>query len=460
LRLLDRDERIAEISRESRRPPGFVRVEAGEREGAAGVPQLVGVVTTRLELESGSQRVAADGDVEVLVHLDQARAARPGELRAAAVERVQHEDCGLGAERREADVVAPPLHAQLVVHRLADRSGEGGAQHVLGPGLCVRALRQVEVADAQVLEVGAVALKFGAEHLRPCQLMLEARGEIQRFVRFPDRSVDQAGGHRGDDRLGVVGVDAVGGERQRRALLPERAVHVEAIALEVLVALGRREGVAGVQRVVAETHVRRAAPAVEPGLRGDVDRDHARFVGVGGEHVPAEANLLNLTLRRQLAAAEPVDAKHRARSRQVFEHLLHFVGVVGQLVDLLGAEHRCERIAARIAPALARIAADVDSGRQPGERELDVAPVVAGADAIVADVGRLEARRLHVNGEAPRRQRRERDVAARPGLERDVTRREHHARADDHRPGLIEHRHSQRPFRARLRGRDCRQTRE
>ena len=74
----------------------------------------------------------------------------------------------------------------------------------------------------------------------------------------------------------------------------------------------------------------------------------------------------------------------------VAQHLLHLVGIVGQLVDLLLAEHGGERVAARIARALARVAADLHGFRELRDRQLDLAPVLAGAHADVADVGRLE----------------------------------------------------------------------
>ncbi len=152
---------------------------------------------------------------------------------------------------------------------------------------------------------------------------------------FRTESVDVTGRQRGDDGLRVERVRAVDGEGQRCVFLPERAVQAEAVALAFLLPLDRREGVAGIQRVPAEPEAGRSPPVVQSRTRGDVDRHESRLVHVGGEHVAAESNLLNLALRRQPAAAEPVDAKHGTRPADVAQRLFHLVGIVGELVDLL-----------------------------------------------------------------------------------------------------------------------------
>src|SRR6185295_20418904 len=88
--------------------------------------------------------------------------------------------------------------------------------------------------------------------------------------------------------------------------------------------------------------------------------------------------------------------------------------------DLLLAEHGGERVAARVAGALARIAADLHGLRELCDRQLHLAPVPAGPHADIADVRGLEARRLDMDGVAPRLKRVEGGVAARAGLERRV----------------------------------------
>ena len=61
--------------------------------------------------------------------------------------------------------------------RLADRAGDRSAQDVLGARLAVAALGQIVVADAEILEAQVIALRFGAQHLRLGQRVLEARAD-------------------------------------------------------------------------------------------------------------------------------------------------------------------------------------------------------------------------------------------------------------------------------------------
>jgi hypothetical protein len=68
-----------------------------------------------------------------------------------------------------------------------------------------------------------------------------------------------------------------------------------------------------VQRFVAEAEVGHAAPAAHAGLGDHFDPDHSGLVILRRERVGVEADLLNLILRRQPAAAEAVDEDLRAR---------------------------------------------------------------------------------------------------------------------------------------------------
>jgi hypothetical protein len=189
-------------------------------------------------------------------------------------------------------------------------------------------------------------------------------------------------------------------------------------------------------------------------------------VRVGGEHVAAEADLLDLVFRRQTAAAEAVDAQHGAGARHVAEGLFHFVRIVGQFVDLRLVEHRGERIAAWVAGALARVAPDLHGFGELRNLQLRLAAVVAGAQPDVAQVERLEAGRLHVNCVAARFEGGERRVAACARVERQPRRGtlapalslpERHAGADDDRAARIDDRNPQRGIGRRLRERRERQ---
>ena len=442
LGLRDRDARIANVARERRRLAERARVEAGEREGAGRVPQLARSIAAGLELQPRAYGVSAGRDVEVVVQLEEIEAAASRNLGAAAVERVQDEHGRRRAQRREREVVGAPLHAQIVEERLAHRAGERSAEHVLVARLAVGALGQIEIADAEIVRRGVAALEFGAEHLRVREHVLDAQRGVQRVVRLANRVGEEAGRQRGHDRLRIERVDALDRDRHRRVLFPERARQREAVALVPFVAFHGSEGVARVQRRVAKTDVGRSAPAVEARLGRDVDEHEAELVRVGGEHVSAEANLLDLVFLRQLAASESVDPHHGAGARHVAQHLLHLVGIVGQLVDLGLAEHRRKRVAARVAGARARVAADLHRLRKLRDRKLHLAAVVAAAHADVSDCGRLEPRRFDANCVAARIERSERRLAAAPGIARHV--RDGHVRADDDRAARVEDRHAQR----------------
>src|SRR5262249_14779988 len=65
LALRDRHVRVADIPGERRGPPSGVRVEAGKRERAGGVPQLARAVAAGVELHAGADGVAAGRYVEV-----------------------------------------------------------------------------------------------------------------------------------------------------------------------------------------------------------------------------------------------------------------------------------------------------------------------------------------------------------------------------------------------------------
>ena len=78
-----------------------------------------------------------------------------------------------------------------------------------------------------------------------------------------------------------------------------------------------------------------AAPVAHARLGDDLDAHHAGFVILGGERVGVEADLLDLILRRQPAAAESVDEDLRARPGHLRQLLRHLVGIVRQRVDVV-----------------------------------------------------------------------------------------------------------------------------
>ena len=100
LRVRVLDQRIAAALGVSRRPSGVEVVEAGERERAAHVAGVVAAVAAGLEQEAGARRVPADGVVEVGGELEVGARASAGDLRAAGVERVEHEQRRLVGDAR------------------------------------------------------------------------------------------------------------------------------------------------------------------------------------------------------------------------------------------------------------------------------------------------------------------------------------------------------------------------
>ena len=73
---------------------------------------------------------------------------------------------------------------------------------------------------------------------------------------------------------------------------------------------------------------------------------------LGRERVAVEANLLDLVLRRQAAAAEAVDEDLRAGPGHLRQLLGHLVGIVGERVDFVGREGLGEAVVAAIVRGL------------------------------------------------------------------------------------------------------------
>ena len=73
---------------------------------------------------------------------------------------------------------------------------------------------------------------------------------------------------------------------------------------------------------------------------------------LGRERVGVEADLLNLILRRQAAAAEAVDEDLRAGSGHAHQLLGHLVRIVGQRIDLVLRQRLREAVVAAIGGAL------------------------------------------------------------------------------------------------------------
>ena len=122
----------------------------------------------------------------------------------------------------------------------------------------------------------------------------------------------------------------------------------------------RLEHLPPVQRLVTEAEVEGAMPRIDAGFGRNIDQPKTCVVSLGCIWIHAKANLANLRLGRQLAAAKSVDADLRARSGKLVYRVLKFFRIVWQLRDLLGGQDVGERRALRIGIAYLRFLLDVD----------------------------------------------------------------------------------------------------
>ena len=117
----------------------------------------------------------------------------------------------------------------------------------------------------------------------------------------------------------------------------------------------RRERISRVEGLVSKGEVRRAPKGSGAGTGHDVHEHEASAVVLRRERIATEADAADLRFRRQLAAAKTVDADHGTWPRHLLEGGLHFVGIVGERVDLILREHGCECAAPGIECALAPV---------------------------------------------------------------------------------------------------------
>src|SRR5258706_154832 len=82
----------------------------------------------------------------------------------------------------------PPadVEPEFVEERSPDRSGRRQTKDILGAGLAVRAIGEIEIAGAEIVPERVIALEFTAQHLRRGQRMLHTRRHVERVVRLLD----------------------------------------------------------------------------------------------------------------------------------------------------------------------------------------------------------------------------------------------------------------------------------
>ena len=216
-------------------------------------------------------------------------------------------------------------------------------------------------------------------------------------------------------RVGRIAVEV---DRERAAILDQRAAEVAAPVPALRRALFLHQWILAVHRAVVETQPRRRAQRPDARLRDDVDVQPAGAVVLGRELIAGDADHLDLRLRRQLLSLEAVDADGGSDARHVLELPLQLVGIFGQRLDLLARERGAERQRA-IGRGLLPIASDGDGVLHLSQRQDQDVFVVAGADPHVADQPEIESGELALNR-----------VPARPEL---VERREANVRRLDRR---------------------------
>ncbi len=395
--------------------------------------------------------------IDVGCELEVVRDAAAANLRAPARERAEHGERWRVGERRGVERLVPRLESGLDESLSPERPAHGGSEQVLFRAPRIPARRQVEVADAEVVDVDGAALIGGLERERLRQGVIDSGGEVGAIGRTPDRLPNRASRNRREDGLRVVGVSAVARERERRAVLEDRPVQREAVVLLLFGAQRGGEGVPRVERFVPEREVGRASQGSGAGAGRDVDEHEPAAVVFRRERVAPEPDAANLGLRRQLPAAETVDPDHRARARHLFQRGLHLIGIVRERLDLIPREHARKRATAWIERALASVLPDLDVLRMTGDGQAELPSRRAGAEPQVLDLSRLESRELTSDDVASEWQGSEHGLAAvvcrqLAGRARGIDWLQRDARGRNDGAALIEHGDPQRRVLRRLRG--------
>src|SRR5262249_13746131 len=204
LDLIKIDSARARSPPESRGPSRAETLEAGEDESAVLIAEIGRVVTRRFKLKARAHAVFFERQVDVVGEFKLARAARTGDLRAAARERAQDLDGGHVRQRRDLHVLPDRLKTNLVEELFADRAGIGEAQYVFGRIGRVPPLREIEIAHAVVVAPRGVALIFDARGVGRRQQVFDARVQIERSPWLPDRVVEKAVGQGRVDSFRLV----------------------------------------------------------------------------------------------------------------------------------------------------------------------------------------------------------------------------------------------------------------
>ena len=182
------------------------------------------------------------------------------------------------------------LHPRFGEHIPAERTALRQPQQTIVRGTCVRALGQVESSNAEILLIVSIPLERQPKSVSLRERVIDASIEVH-AIRWPTHiRADRAVRSGSIDVCRVVEGRPARRQRERRALLDQRATQIESVLLCLLWPLLVHERVPRVEHIVAKREVEPTAQRPHAGLRGDIDEDHAAAVVLCSKHVAGESN--------------------------------------------------------------------------------------------------------------------------------------------------------------------------
>ncbi len=231
---------------------------------------------------------------------------------------------------------------------------------MIGSGLRIGFRQQTVIADAFVVSRVAPILIAKHQRVLRVQRQIQTRAYVGAGLRRQHGLTD---GFRHKTRVQRGRVD-------ERILVDRTPLHVEAkrglplhqrpadVQTKELLLVRRAFGLfqkraARIQTLVVELREELAANVVAAGARQNLDAPEARAVVFGRERIRVDAYLANRRFRRHAAARKTVDHDLPAvgpggRSGQCLKLFLQFVGVVGERVEFLLAQHQRGAVVGRI----------------------------------------------------------------------------------------------------------------
>src|SRR6185436_6925079 len=126
-----------------------------------------------------TQRVPANREISVVCQFKIVRVAVAAHLRAAAIESIEHENGGRLGKSLRVEFLPACLKAEFVEELFAKRAGIRDTENMLGLIGEESALSQIEVADAEIIQMPPIALIFAAQRVRFVQRVLDAGLQVE-----------------------------------------------------------------------------------------------------------------------------------------------------------------------------------------------------------------------------------------------------------------------------------------